>query len=34
MTLEEYLELFQAEYEIPITMSDGTKIYLKGDVLL
>ncbi len=33
MTLEKYLELFQMEYCIQITSYDGTKFYLKGDIL-
>lgn len=34
MTLEEYLELFTAEYHIQITTYDGTKFYLEGETLL
>ena len=34
MRLKDYLELFTVEYNIRITTSDGTKFYLKGDVLL
>lgn len=34
MTLQEFLNLFQANYNIRHTLSDGSKIYLNGTIIL
>ena len=34
MTLQEFLNLFRAEYHIRHTLSDGTKIFLSGSIIL